>query len=92
MFDTFKSDYNNGFHITFNNGLTISVQFGKANYCTPKTSAEIAIWDTENQDYNFGNDQVKGWISPEEVAKWIFAVSTATNLTTIKAPLENENA
>jgi hypothetical protein len=90
MLDTYKSEYNNGFHITFKNGLTISVQFGKGNYCTPSRSAEIAIWDNDNQDYNFGNDMVKGWLSPEEIAAWIYAVSTATNLTTIKAPLDNE--
>ena len=27
---------NKGFHITFNNGLTISVQFGAGNYCSNK--------------------------------------------------------
>jgi len=91
MFDTYKNGDNNGFHITFKNGLTISVQFGKANYCTPKTSAEIAIWNKHYQDYIFDENRiVKGWISPEEVAEWIFAVSTASNLTTIKAPLSHE--
>ena len=54
--------YNNqGFMITFDNGITVSVQFGNANYCDnasiyPKTSdhgrqcgnAEIAIWTREN--------------------------------------------
>ena len=30
----FKSTRNKGFHMTFKNGITISVQFGHANYCS----------------------------------------------------------
>ncbi len=46
-----------GFHLAFENGLTISVQFGYGNYCANKhkspkenrcTSAEIAIFPTKN--------------------------------------------
>lgn len=29
----FKTTYNRGFSMTFENGLTISVQFGTGNYC-----------------------------------------------------------
>ena len=29
----FTSTFNRGFQMTFNNGLTISVQFGTGNYC-----------------------------------------------------------
>jgi len=28
-----KSTENKGFHLTFQNGYTISVQFGRGNYC-----------------------------------------------------------
>ena len=54
----FKITDNKGFHITFRNGVTVSVQFGGGSYCQnyndnivpnpeDKTcvNAEIAIWD-----------------------------------------------
>ena len=53
-----------GFHMTFSNGCTISVQFGSGNYCSNRDTnfnpsvdhfcespdAEIAVWD---QGHNF---------------------------------------
>lgn len=52
-----------GFHITFDNGVTVSVQFGWGNYCDnysiredsdaymlESKNAEIAIWD-KNEDW-----------------------------------------
>lgn len=30
----FKITYKKGFHVTFNNGYTVSVQFGPGNYCS----------------------------------------------------------
>jgi len=42
----------NGFHMTFANGCTISVMFGKYNYCdSGETTAEVAIWDTDDNWY-----------------------------------------
>jgi hypothetical protein len=57
----FTSTFNRGFQMTFDNGLTISVQWGRFNYCERKKEmyltdelmgttinsmdAEIAIWD-----------------------------------------------
>lgn len=56
----FQSTMNKGFHMTFANGNTISVQFGYGNYCNNRNAdfntllnkedvksetAEIAIWD-----------------------------------------------
>jgi hypothetical protein len=74
-FTAFQSDYNNGFTMTFENGCTISVQFGRANYATIRDgfsiSAEIAIWDKDGTWYNFGHDQVKGYCNANEVAEWI---------------------
>ena len=32
----FKITNNTGFHVTFENGVTVSVQFGPANYCENK--------------------------------------------------------
>jgi hypothetical protein len=78
-FTTHQTQYNNGFTMTFNNGWTISVQFGMANYATIEDgisiSAEIAIWDKDNNWYDFGNDKVKGYCSTDEVADWIYKVS-----------------
>jgi hypothetical protein len=54
----FKITGNKGFHMTFKNGITISVQFGPGNYCEhhwddtelpyqnmQSKDAEIALWD-----------------------------------------------
>ena len=84
----FASTNNKGFQLKFENGWTISVQFGCGNYCDNKhhpdgwyfsknqevvtsTDAEIAMWDENNEWYNFGTDTVKGYCSADEVAEWI---------------------
>jgi hypothetical protein len=89
-----RSTENKGFSITFENGLTISVQFGTMNYCERRKSyplyksemfndiiesknAEIAIWDKNNNWFDFGLDTVKGWCSADEVAEWIAKVANA---------------
>jgi len=86
----FRSTENKGFQITFQNGWTISVQFGKGNYCEVgyigeyggemkklrhySKDAEIAIFKGEEW-YNFGTDTVSGYCEPKEVAEWISKVS-----------------
>lgn len=61
---SFISTFNRGFHLSFANNLTISVQWGTSNYCERKKSvylsdelrdvkveskdAEIAIWENSN--------------------------------------------
>jgi len=35
------------------------------------TTAEIAIWDKEGNWYNFGSDEVLGYQTADQVAKWI---------------------
>lgn len=57
-----------GFHITFQSGVTLSVQFGAANYCDnydreigyeraehriTSTTAELAMWTGEDTWFNF---------------------------------------
>lgn len=87
----FKSTLNKGFQVTFSNEITISVQFGKGNYCMNKNNndsdfitecqdAEIAIWDKDGDYFNFGNGNAKGWVSPDEVAEWIAKIQTVKNL------------
>ena len=68
-----------GFHITFANGNTVSVQWGPGNYCenynknfseqTPSSAtAEIAGWSAEGRWYEFPDGQeVQGHQTPEQV-------------------------
>ena len=59
---SFSSLRNKGFHITFPNKWTISVQFGPDNYCND-------YWDN-NLDFREPERQLK-WTSPDaEVAIW----------------------
>lgn len=68
-----------GFQMTFENGNTISVQFGFGNYCENRNeskstskSSEIAIWNEHTGKwFDFGGDTVKGWCNADEVAKWV---------------------
>jgi len=71
-----------GFQMKFSNGWTISVQWHHGSYCDGRNSengespnAEIAIWDSKGEWYDFGNDTVKGYCSTDEVAGWINIVS-----------------
>jgi len=88
----FNCTNNHGFQMTFDNGWTISVQFGDGNYCSnrdqmvnsiggvyPSKTAEIAIWDKNGNDFGFDNGRgVKGWCDANEVARWIETVSKWT--------------
>jgi hypothetical protein len=89
----FKSTLNRGFQLTFENGLTISVQYGEGNYSSNRNvktdgkdivesvSAEVAIWDKDGTDYQFSNGGIcEGWCFANEVATMISKVSTAKNL------------
>jgi hypothetical protein len=86
----FTSTLNKGFQMTFENGWTISVQWGAGNYCTrgrlnsnpmadmkaevvSSPDCEIMIFKVE-QNFNFGNDEVKGYCDADEVAEWIWKV------------------
>ena len=78
---------NKGFHIKFENGATLSVQFGPGNYCNQRSAdynapsgsiqwqcenAEVAIWDKDDKWHRFTNgDYVIGFQTAEDVAKWI---------------------
>ena len=82
----FKSTLRKGYQITFENGWTISVQWGYGNYCDNRSisqdgwnntkdleskTAEIAMWDKDDKWFGFGTDEVKGYCSANEVAEWI---------------------
>ena len=83
---------NSGFHIKFENGWTVSVQWGPHNYADnywytfePNNAAdgtrlvsnvaEIAAWDADRNWYEFEDDNVKGYVKPEEVAEFIAKVA-----------------
>ena len=57
----FSSDYNRGFSMTFENGMTISVQFGTGNYCSRRNFHDHPF--TEIKEYTI--------TSPDaEIAIW----------------------
>ena len=91
---SFVATRNKGFAMTFNNGFTISVQWGTENYCEKRhttihptdpmehkrwdsLSAEIAVFDNEGMISIGDTDEVLGWCSAEDVAKYIAIVSSA---------------
>lgn len=87
-----------GIHLTFSNGLNISIQFGWGNYCEHKNTtqpphssedAEICVWDKRNAMVMFKGDSVKGYCSPEEVAEAIYYVSIAKDIDDAQRLLTN---
>jgi len=70
-------DTRDGFHITFANGWTVSVQWHKYAYSNENNStAEIAAWDSNGDWYRHSNgDTVEGWASPERVAEFVSEIS-----------------
>jgi len=62
---TVERGYNEGFQMTFENGCTISVQFGKHTYSDAgETTAEVAAWDNKDNWLMFDGDK---WIEIEEM-------------------------
>lgn len=77
---------NQGFHMTFDNGFTVSVQWGKRNYCDEgETTAEVAVWDTRRRGepfvyvpgFSIEDDDVIPRQTPEQVAALMEYVSRA---------------
>ena len=73
-----------GFSMKFENGWTVSVQFGTMHYCSNKhmvrvkeqscANAEIAAWDGKDNWYEFDGDPYKtvnGWCDADQVADFI---------------------
>ena len=82
---TIEIGYHDGFQMTFENGCTISVQFGKHTYSDQgKTTAEVAAWDDKGNWFIFNEGK---WVEIEyssdvmsrqtagEVAKLIYTLS-----------------
>jgi hypothetical protein len=73
-----RTEVSSGIQMTFENGNTISIQFGYGNYCENKheskescKDAEIAMWNEKNVWHDFGSDCVKGYCTMDEVADYI---------------------
>jgi hypothetical protein len=86
----FKITQGKGFHMTFANGWTVSVQWGAGNYSdhnsaldTPNAAlgakgsatAEIAAWDKDGKWFNFGHDEVRGYVRADEVLAFMVMIS-----------------
>ena len=59
-----------GFQITFENGVTVSVQWGRGTYATPPHTAEVGAWYQHELGADW-IDEVMGWQTPDEVAAYI---------------------
>ena len=81
---TICTDPRNGFQITFENGYTVSVQFGEGNYCSFESTkecknAEVALISPDGWlmdlsgkfDWWSFTDEVNGYTTPDEVAELI---------------------
>jgi len=100
MKSKFMSGGNRGFQLTFENGLTISVQWGLGNYCDRKyeegktfgdeaksefwiaNCAEIAVFTANRGTWAIlkGGDNVRGWVTADEVADYITKVKNAGSI------------
>ena len=95
-----------GFRIQFNNGFTLSVQWGPGNYCENQNKAfdspekvefwesldaEIAIIDEAGKFMSLGEDQVKGWVTADKVAELIGIVQSSSTEDQIKEKLKQWN-
>jgi hypothetical protein len=87
----FKTTSRNGFHITFENGWTVSVQFGRGNYCAnrnpdgatdpdpipPSANAEVAAWDAQRDWYRFADgDTTLGYMTPTAVLAFMNEIAS----------------
>lgn len=84
-----------GFHLTFANRWTVSVQFGPGNYCDNydlnisdddvkagrdgSTTAEVACWPEGGELASMGSDTVAGHQTPDQVARLIGVVAGLAN-------------
>lgn len=78
----FKITDNKGFHMTFENGWTLSVQFGAGDYCDnynhslepipASRDAEIAAWNDQGEWLKIDdNGEVLGNVTPDMLVEYI---------------------
>ena len=93
---------NKGFHVQFDNGFTISVQWGPGNYAgnreMPYTlnnltvpaskTAEIAIFAPDGEMVPFKDgDTVQGYVTADQVLPYINAVASCTSIDNLTTQL-----
>ena len=84
----FKICEDKGFHIGLDNGFTVSVQFGRGNYCerhndpnwdAPNAGssydAETAVFSPEDYLIPVNGDTVQGWQRPNDVVRLLTVVA-----------------
>lgn len=83
-----------GYHMTFDNGYTVSVQFGRGNYCdnrygeaTPSVckNAEVLAWDAEGEEVG----EPIGWLTPDEVLAYMVKIASFPGLPEVKNNLKS---
>lgn len=89
---SFATPTMDGLRVTFDNGWTVSVQWGQGNYCEnrdlpiskfenhdshPSPNAEVAIWHLDEPLHHLGAfDEVVGWLDPDRVILLMAAVQS----------------
>lgn len=85
----FKITEGKGFHVTFANGHTVSVQFGYGNYgdnydirndlegksVEPSTKAEFAAWDDDGKWVEIDGEQIQAYQSADEMLAFMNKVA-----------------
>ena len=64
--------------------ITAPIQGEMKMAIVESNTAEIAIWDSYGKWFDFGSDEVKGWVDADEVATWIILCTAATSLDDLK--------
>ena len=80
-----RSEYNKGFSLTFENGLTISVQFGVMNYCERRSLTKDLTDDLKNYITGSKNAEIAIWdknniyfsFGDDHVKGWVYADDVA---------------
>lgn len=57
-------------------------------YVVTSPDAEIAIWDAENNWFQFANDQVEGFVTPDKVGMWIESIMMSESLNDLQTIAE----
>ena len=101
---SFRITSGKGFHITFKNGWTVSVQFGGGNYADNydaeiggerssdqrSTCAEVAVWGPDRGMIDLGGDTVRGWQTPAAVLALLNAAESGALAQGVVPPEERE--
>lgn len=66
----FKTTMNKGFHMTFDNGITISVQWGLGNYCESGRLGGLWGDESKQQVWSSADAEIAIW---DEHNDWITA-------------------